>query len=71
MLTSRQLRGYFPDLKPCPAFQDDRTQRGNQHDQGKQALDKVTGRNFAARMIADWNLFVQQFIKVPPVGYRR
>ena len=32
---------------------------------------KHTGSAVAARMIADWNLFVQQFIKVLPVGYRR
>ena len=32
---------------------------------------KNTGSAIAARMIADWNVFVQQFIKVLPVGYRR
>ena len=32
---------------------------------------KNTGSTIAARMIADWNVFVQQFIKVLPVGYRR
>ena len=32
---------------------------------------KHTGSAIAARMIADWNLFVRQFIKVLPVGYQR
>ena len=32
---------------------------------------KHTGSAIAARMIADWNLFVHQFIKVLPVGYQR